>query len=114
MANSRISLNLAAGLALALAAAPAFAATANDPASPPKVTLAQAKVIALAAQSGQLLDAALETDAAGRDLRYSFDIQASAATHEIEVDANTGAIVQNDISIALPDAPARHRAPRSM
>ncbi|OYV58158.1 MAG: peptidase M4, partial [Acidiphilium sp. 21-62-4] len=36
-------------------------------------------------------------------LRYSFDIKAAGATHEVGVDAKTGAVLENSIDGAHPD-----------
>jgi hypothetical protein len=104
-----ISVFTAGALAASL---PALAATGDAPGAA-KITPAQARQIALTAQSGQIMDSALET---GGGVRYSFDILSAAngTTREVEVDANTGAILENSITTDLPAAPANKRAPRSM
>jgi len=39
----------------------------------------------------------MEKGAGGGGLRYSFDIKAGAATHEVGVEAVTGAVLENSI-----------------
>ena len=77
-------------LASVLGFAPVAAAT-----HPPKakITMAQARGIALRAAPGKIADAEYEKEAGA--WRYSFDIRQGRRIHEIGVDANTGRIVEN-------------------
>lgn len=77
-----------AGAALACTTA-ATAATAPKA----KLTMAQARVIALRAAPGKIADSEYEKEAGA--WRYSFDIRQGNKIHEIGVDANSGRIVEN-------------------
>lgn len=58
-----------------------------------KLTMAQARSIALRAAPGKIADAEYEKEAGA--WRYSFDIRQGGRIHEIGVDANTGRIVES-------------------
>jgi len=58
-----------------------------------KLTMAQARAIALKRAPGKIADAEYEKEGGG--WRYSFDIRQSRRIHEIGVDANTGRIVED-------------------
>ena len=62
-----------------------------------KVTVVQARQIALKAYPGNIISEELEKESGGSGLRYSFDIRNQKATHEVGVDAKTGAILENSI-----------------
>jgi len=79
---------IAAG-ALACVAPPASAARKPTP----KLTMAQARTIALKRAPGKVKDAEYEFEKGG--WRYSFDIMQGARIHEIGVNAMTGAIVED-------------------
>ena len=68
-----------------------------------KVTLAQARVIALAARPGVVTDQELEKEAGGTGLRYSFDIKSGGRTIEVGVDAKTGKVLENAAEGPHPD-----------
>ena len=76
---------------VAAAALPAVAIAAAPPAA--KLTMAQARTIALKLAPGKIKDAEYEKEGGG--WRYSFDIRQGKRIHEIGVDANTGRIVEN-------------------
>lgn len=59
-----------------------------------KLSMSQARAIALKIAPGKIADAEYENEGGG--WRYSFDIRQGKRIHEIGVDANTGAIVEND------------------
>lgn len=61
-----------------------------------KLTLDQARVIALKAYPGTVVDQELEHKHGGSGLRFSFDIRAHHVTHEVGVDAKTGAVLENN------------------
>jgi uncharacterized membrane protein YkoI len=74
------------------ATAPAsFARPASHPA--PKITMTQARAIALRAAPGKVRKAEYEQEGGG--WRYSFDIIQGRRIHEIGVDAGTGRIVES-------------------
>ena len=82
---------------LALIAAIALVATVNPAAAArkatPKLSMAQARAIALKIAPGRVKDAEYEYE--GHGWRYSFDIAQGPRIHEIGVDAMTGAIVED-------------------
>jgi len=72
-------------------------------ASEAKITLLQARAIALEAMPGTITDQELERERGGSGLRYSFDVKRGAATYEVGVDAQTGAILENKPEGPNPD-----------
>ncbi|OYV62505.1 MAG: peptidase M4, partial [Acidiphilium sp. 21-62-4] len=63
----------------------------------------QARAAALAVQPGQIVAEELEAEKGGSGLRYSFDIKASAQTHEVGIDAQSGKILENTVEGSHPD-----------
>ena len=82
-------------LAFGLAAFAAGAALGASPAPTPKakLTMAQARTIAMRAAPGRVMSAEYEKEGGG--WRYSFDIQQRGHVQEIGIDAMTGRIVEN-------------------
>ena len=78
------------GLAL-LFACPALAYTGEKLAKEAKISITEARAIALKAHPGKITDEELEREAGGTGLRYSFDIKSGGSTQEVGVDATTGA-----------------------
>jgi uncharacterized membrane protein YkoI len=68
-----------------------------------KVSMAEARAIALKAHPGKITDEELEKEAGGSGMRYSFDIRAGKVTQEVGVDAQTGAVLENKAEGANPD-----------
>jgi uncharacterized membrane protein YkoI len=97
-------LGLSAGVAAtaALAAAPHF--TGQELAGQAKITLAQARTIALKARPGTIIDQELEKEGGGSGLRYAFDVKAGKATYEVGVDAATGKVLENATESAGKEA----------
>jgi uncharacterized membrane protein YkoI len=62
-----------------------------------KVTLSDARAIALKTFPGKIKDEELEKEKGGSGLRYSFDIENGRVTHEIGVDAKTGRVLENSV-----------------
>ena len=60
-----------------------------------KVSLDQARHIALKVHPGKITDQELEKETGGTGLRYSFDILSGKKTYEVGVDAMTGAVLEN-------------------
>ena len=92
------------GLA-ALGASLAFAGVSSaseahksDPAlqSQARISMEQARVIALKAHPGKITDEELEQEKGGSGLRYSFDIRQGKVTQEVGVDAKTSKVLEND------------------
>ncbi len=68
-----------------------------------KVTLAQARQIAVRAHPGVITGQELEKERGGTGLRYSFDIRNQGKTFEVGVDARTGKVLENDAEGPNPD-----------
>ena len=83
------------GLVLTAAAANAFAYTGQKFAGEAKISMEQARAIALKAHPGKITDEELEQEKGGSGLRYSFDIQQGKVTQEVGVDAKTGKVLEN-------------------
>ena len=66
-------------------------------------TIAQARTIALRAYPGRITDQELEREGGGSGLRYSSDIVSRGRTHEVGVDAMTGAVLENKLEGNHPD-----------
>ncbi len=86
---------LIGALSIATAALTANAYTGEKLAKTAKVTIAQARVIALNAHPGKIVDEELEKEGGGSGLRYSFDIRHDKVTQEVGVDAQTGKVLEN-------------------
>jgi Peptidase propeptide and YPEB domain len=69
--------------------------TGEELAKNAKITLSEARVIALKAFPGKITDEELEKEKGGSGLRYSFDIKNAGVTHEVGVDAKTGKLLEN-------------------
>lgn len=78
-----------------LAALSATAAVAGTPAAKPhaKLSMAQARAIALKKAPGKIVESDYEKEKGA--WRYSFDIRQGKRIHEVGVDANTGQIVED-------------------
>lgn len=94
---------LAASLALtSLAAAAAY--SGQQYASQAKITIKQARAVALkTAPGGKIVDQELEKESGGSGLRYSFDVKVNGKTREVGVDAKTGKVLENAVEGANPD-----------
>ncbi|MDA3878338.1 MAG: PepSY domain-containing protein [Halothiobacillus sp.] len=69
-----------------------------------KVSMTEAQGLALKAHPGTITDQELEKEGGGSGLRYSFDIKGTdKVVYEIGVDAQTGAVLENDKESANPD-----------
>ena len=85
---------LASSAAQAKTAAPAKpAATAKMAAPAPKISMAQARSIALRLAPGKIKSSEYEKEGGG--WRYSFDIQQKGHIQEIGIDGRTGKVVEN-------------------
>src|SRR5258706_917438 len=81
----------------------AAAYTGEELAKTAKVTLEDARAIALKARPGTVTDQELEKEKGGSGLRYSFDIKDGKTTYEVGVDAQTGKVLENAAEGAHPD-----------
>lgn len=94
---------MAVALGMLLGAVGAQAYTGEALAKHAKVTMTEARAIALKAHPGKITDEELEKEAGGSGLRYSFDIRVGKVTQEVGVDAQTGALLENKAEGANPD-----------
>lgn len=68
-----------------------------------KVSIEQARAIALQARAGVINDEELERETGGSGLRYSFIIKSGGAAYEVGVDAQTGKVLENKKEGPHPD-----------
>ncbi len=81
----------------------ASAYTGHELASAAKVSIEEARAIALKAHPGKVTDEELEKEKGGSGLRYSFDIRNGKVTQEVGVDAKTGVVLENAPEGKNPD-----------
>ena len=81
----------------------AFAYTGHEFAGEAKVSIEEARAIALKAHPGKITDEELEKEKGGSGLRYSFDILDGKITQEVGVDAKTGKVLENAPEGKNPD-----------
>lgn len=95
--KSFVTLAFAAGLLAgsAVTAAQAAAFRGQELASGAKLSLAEARTIALKARPGKIIDQELEKEGGGSGLRYSFDVRSHGKTIEVGVDARSGKVLEN-------------------
>jgi uncharacterized membrane protein YkoI len=99
----RLTFATGAALILATATAPAIAYTGQELAKHAKISISEARALALRAHPGKITDQELEKERGGSGLRYSFDIKSGTVTHEVGVDAQTGEILENKKEGPNPD-----------
>lgn len=100
MQNIRFAAGVAALFALTT---PAMAYSGQELEKDAKISMEQARQIALQARPGTITDAELERESGGSGLRYSFDIKSQARTFEVGVDAVTGNVLENKAEGKNPD-----------
>lgn len=76
-------------------AGPAAAFAGQELAGEAKITIDQARGIALKAHPGRITDEELEREDGGSGLRYTFGVEAGSVTQEVGVDAATGQVLEN-------------------
>jgi uncharacterized membrane protein YkoI len=83
------------------AVAPIFSSarafTGEELAPQARISLAEARAIALKVFAGEIASEELEKEKGGSGLRYSFDIKNGSVVHEVGVDAKTGKILENSV-----------------
>jgi uncharacterized membrane protein YkoI len=80
-----------------------FAYTGEKLAKGAKVSIEQARAIALKARPGAITDEEWEREKGGSGIRYSFDIKSGGAVYEVGVDAQTGTVLENKKEGPYPD-----------
>ena len=103
MATAHNYLISLAALLLMAATTSARAYTGESLAGEAKVSIEQARAIALKAHSGKITDEELEREPGGSGLRYTFDIGRGKTVQEVGVDALTGVVLENAPEGAHPD-----------
>ena len=95
--NTTYKQNVLALLAVTMAAfaVNASAYTGEELAREAKISMTEARAIALKAHPGKITDEELEKEEGGSGLRYSFDIRHGKVTQEVGVDAKTGEMLEN-------------------
>ena len=78
--------------------------TGHELAGGAKLTLAQARAVALKARPGKIVDQELEKESGGSGLRYSFDVKSHMKTYEVGVDAMNGKVLENGAESAMKEA----------
>jgi uncharacterized membrane protein YkoI len=73
----------------------ALAYTGQELAGTAKVTIDEARSIALKARPGDITSEELEKEKGGSGLRYSFGVKSGKALYEVGVDAQTGKVLEN-------------------
>lgn len=91
----KLFLSAAVAVTFLAAASSAMAYTGQELAKDAKISIKQARAIALKAHPGEITDQELEKERGGTGLRYSFDIKRGAITQEVGVDARTGRVLEN-------------------
>ena len=99
----RTTLIAAAGVLFLAGSTAASAYSGEQFAREAKVTLKDAREIAIKARPGRITDQELEKESGGSGLRYSFDIKNGARTYEVGVDAKNGKILENKVEGPNPD-----------
>ena len=78
-----------------MTAGPANAYIGQELAGDAKITIDQARAIALKAHPGRITDEELEREDGGSGLRFTFGVEAGSVTQEVGVDAATGQVLEN-------------------
>ncbi len=99
--NKTMIATFLAGAVFVGSAGAVLAYTGEHLAKDAKVTMRQARVLALKARPGKVTDAELERERGG--LRYSFDIRSGRTTYEVGIDAITGKVLENGPEGSHPD-----------
>ncbi len=90
------SISMLAAAAVLASSALGFAASrAQLPAAKARVSLAQARGIALRIVPGTIASEELETEKGGSGRRYSFDVKTAKGIREVGIDASTGKVLEN-------------------
>jgi uncharacterized membrane protein YkoI len=95
--------SLALAAVFTFGAVSAHAYTGEKLARDAKISLPEARTIALKAHPGKITDEELEKEKGGSGLRYSFDIRQGKVTHEVGVDAQSGKVLENKEEGPNPD-----------
>jgi|ERR1700756_3033982 uncharacterized membrane protein YkoI len=103
MLGKYLACSLFIAAATCLLANGSLAYTGQELASKAKITIDEARAIALKARPGAVTDEELEKEKGGSGLRYSFDVKSGNVTYEVGVDAQTGKVLENSKEGRHPD-----------
>ncbi len=81
----------------------AYAYTGQELAPAAKISIGEARSIALHAFPGKIVSEELEQERGGSGLRYSFDIRHGKVVQEVGVDAVSGKVLENAPEGPNPD-----------
>lgn len=103
--SKKVKVWLASAVSLVLLAGtfPAMAYNGQELAKNARISIAEARAIALKVYRGKITDEELEKEKGGTGLRYSFDIRRGSTTQEVGVDAKTGKVLENKKEGPHPD-----------
>jgi uncharacterized membrane protein YkoI len=101
--NERMSSIAFAVASLLSGTVAAQAYTGQELANRAKISITEARAIALKVHPGKITDEELERERGGSGLRYSFDIKRGSVTQEVGVDARTGRVLENKKEGPHPD-----------
>lgn len=101
--NERMSSIAFAVASLLSGTVAAQAYTGQELANRAKISITEARAIALKVHPGKITDEELERERGGSGLRYSFDIKRGSVTQEVGVDARTGRVLENRKEGPHPD-----------
>jgi uncharacterized membrane protein YkoI len=90
---TRFSSAMVVGLTIGIS--PALVAAKAGIMNKAKISMSQARAIALKAYPGKIMKEELESERGGSGLRYSFDMRQGKKWREIGVDAVTGRVLEN-------------------
>lgn len=94
--------SIAVLVGLIVGAVPALAVAKTGEVQKAKVSMGEARAIALKAYPGKIMKEELEREGGGSGLRYSFDMRHGKQWREVGVDAITGQILENTHEGANP------------
>ncbi|MDI1346932.1 MAG: PepSY domain-containing protein [Pseudolabrys sp.] len=100
--NTLIRVAFTAALASAVLMPPMIAHAKTALASEARITMSEARAIALKAHPGKIMAEELEREDGGSGLRYSFDLKQGKQWREVGVDAMTGRVLENAAEGANP------------
>ena len=93
--RSKVPSQIVVSLAVGLLSVSAFAYSGENLSKDAKISISEARAIALKAHPGKVVDEELEKEKGGSGLRYSFDIRKGKVAQEVGVDAKTEKVLEN-------------------
>jgi len=91
------------GKSVPMSTVPTKAFKGRELAKRARISLPEARAIALKMHPGTVTDEELEAERGGSGLRYSFDIKEARGTFEVGVDAATGKVLENKLEGLVHD-----------